>query len=277
VSLLSSVISYLLLSAVKHTLFGNWEIISPRSNYLGLSYGEWARNWMNWLVSKDPDSNNNGPVVYIRGVDFAKEYSLYGHFIRVEKDRLRMSLDQALLCPMMACYIDVRHHTNAETHEKRLSKVFRLVINGDYPPDQKQFSIEGNSFPISLEEFLVVTPEFKLHVPSPTYENTLGSILDVPLIFEGDWDCVVGGYYVLIKPRKVGKQIIALNATAEDGYHIESIVEVEVFDESKTKRSLAFRDFTKEQVKEILQKQGATVGGVGSTLARIEKYLDTNH
>jgi hypothetical protein len=265
------------LSTIGDTPFGKWEVISPRSNYLGLSYGEWFRNWMNWLVRKDPDSNNNGPVVYIRGVDFTKAYSLYTNFIRIEENRLRMSLDQALLCPMMACYIDARHHTNAEEHEKRLSKAFRLVINGDYPPERKQFSIEGKEFPISLKEFLIVTPEFKLHVPSPTYENTLGSILDVPLIFEGDWDCVVAGYAVLMRPLEEGRYTIALNATAEDGYHIESIVEVEVFDESKEKRSSAFRDFTKEQVKEILEKQGITLGGPGDKLTKIEKYLDKSH
>ena len=241
---------------------------------------------MNWLVSKDLDSNNSGPVMYIRGVDFTKSYSLYTNFIRLEENRLKISLDQALLCPMMACYIDVRHHTNAEDHQKRLSKAFRQVINGDYPPVQKQFSIDGNGFPIPLDEFLIVTPEFKLHVPSPTYENTLGSILDVPLIFEGDWDCVVAGYFVLLRPTAVGRSTIALNATAEDGYHIESIVEVEVFDESKKKRSVAFRDFTNELVKDILEKQGVTTIGQGkgtltnqgkSTLTKIQGYLNNSH
>ena len=267
----------MILPSNRDTQFVKWEILSPRSNYLGLSYGEWARNWMNWLVSKDPDANNSGPVMYLRGVDFTKTYSLYTNFIRLDKDRLKMSLDQALLCPMMACYVDARHHVNADDHQKRLSKAFRLVINGDYPPDQKQFSIDGTSFPVSLEDFLIVTPEFKLHVPSPTYENTLGSILDVPLIFEGDWDCVVAGYYVLLKPKDIGRSTITLNATAEDGYHIETIVEVEVFDESKTKRSDSFRDFTKEQIKEILQKQGASLGTPGDRLSQIEKYLDKNH
>ena len=47
-----------------------WKMVSPDSNYLGLSYGEWAKNWMNWLVQKDPNTHNNGPVVYLRGVDF---------------------------------------------------------------------------------------------------------------------------------------------------------------------------------------------------------------
>ena len=270
------------MSTIGDTGFGKWDILSPRINYLGLSYGEWSRNWMNWLVRKDPDHNNNGPVVYIRGVDFTKEYTEYGSFIRIEKNRYRMSLDQGILCPMMACYIDVRHHTNAEDHEKRLSKAFRLVINGDYPPRQEQFTIDGKKFPISLSDFLIVTPEFKVHVPSPTYELTLGSILDVPLIFEGDWDCVVAGYFVLLKPKETGRSIIALNATAEDGYHIESIVEVEVFDESKPNRSSAFRDFAKEQVRENLEKQGIdltspSIGGPGGKLAKIEKYLENSH
>jgi len=232
---------------------------------------------MNWLVRTDPDSNNSGPVVYIRGVDFTKSYSLYTNFIRLEKNRLKMSLDQALFCPMMACYIDVRHHTSAEEHGKRLSKAWRLVINGDYPPDSKQFSIDGKEFPISLEEFLIVTPEFKLHVPSPTYENTLGSLLDVPLIFEGDWDCVVAGYAVLLRPQETGRYTFTLNASAEDGYHIESIVEVEVFDESKKGRSNAFGQFTKDQVKEILEVQGITSIVGNNTLTKIEKYLDKSH
>ena len=69
-----------------YTAFGEWQVVDPHANYLGLPYGEWVRNWVNWLIRPDPDQHNNGPVVYLRGLDF-KESTAYGSFIRLENER----------------------------------------------------------------------------------------------------------------------------------------------------------------------------------------------
>ena len=140
---------------------------------------------MNWLIRNDPDTHNTGPVVYIRGLDFKKHRTSYGNYIKVQNERLKMSLDQVLSFQSWLVSLMHGHHPNAEDHDKRLTKAFNLVINGDYPPAQKQFTIDGKIFPIGLDEFLTVSPQFKLHVPPVDYGATLGQLLDVPMIFGG--------------------------------------------------------------------------------------------
>jgi hypothetical protein len=240
------------------TTFGDWEIISPHRNYLGLSYGEWVRNWMNWLLRENPDDHNNGPVVYIRGVDFNKSSGGYNSFIRIGKDRLTMSMDQAALFAVILCFADARHHPELSDRDDRLSKIFHLIINGDHPPESRQFMVNDSQFPIGLDDFLVVSPEFKLHVPPPSssYGSTLGPFLDVPMIYEGDWDCNVTGYFVLMKPKKPGRYTIASNATAEDGWHTETFVEIEVADQSRSGRASFDSERMKEAVGDVLRNQG---------------------
>ena len=263
-----------------YTAFGEWQVVDPHANYLGLPYGEWVRNWVNWLIRPDPDQHNNGPVVYLRGLDF-KESTAYGSFIRLENERIFMSRNQALLCPLMACWIDVKHHPAAEDHDKRLSKAYELVINGDHPPDSRQFSINGEPFPGKLDEYLVASPEFKLHVPSPSYGSTLGQLLDIPMVIEGDWDCVVVGYFVLIKPTTQNKYYIASNASAEDGYHTETLVEVDVHDTNKMSLSEYHSERITDNVKKILKAQGLEIEKAGSAneqkMIRLAKYIADNH
>jgi len=274
------------LSVIQDTAYGDWRIISPRTSYLGITYGEWARNWMNWLIRNDPDTHNTGPVVYIRGVDFKKHRTSYGNYIKIQKERLSMSLDQAALFAIMACFVDARHHPNAEDHDKRLTKAFTLVINGDYPPARKQFTIDGKIFPIELDEFLTVSPEFKLHVPPVDYGATLGQLLDVPMIFEGDWDCALAGYFVLLKPQRPGRYTIASNATAEDGYHTETLVEIEVFDQSKANRSVSYGQSMKDNIRDALNEQGFDMNAVGipragdpsvDVLTSLDGIMDKGH
>jgi hypothetical protein len=232
---------------------------------------------MNWLVRKDPDNHNKGPVVYLRGVDF-DQHETYSNFVRIQEKRIRISLDQALFWPLMACFIDARHHPNAGDHETRLAHSYELLIHGDHPPQPNQLTIDGKPVVGDLTNFLTVSPDFKLHVPAPSYDSTLGQNLDVPLDNEGDWDCVVSGYFVLLKPIRVGNYTIASNATAEEGYHTETLAEIQVFDESREKRAKFYSEVMEENIVDALKKQGAEISNLNRGLAddpNLAKYLSS--
>lgn len=44
-------------------------VVHPMGNFRGRSYGDWAATWANWLLSEDPDSNDDGDghILFLRG------------------------------------------------------------------------------------------------------------------------------------------------------------------------------------------------------------------
>ena len=83
------------------------------------------------------------------------------------------------------------------------------------------------------------------------------------MVIEGDWDCVVVGYFVLIKPTTQNKYYIASNASAEDGYHTETLVEVDVHDTNKMSLSEYHSERITDNVKKILKAQGLEIEKAG--------------
>src|SRR5690348_17311182 len=43
------------------------DVVSPNENYKGMSYGQWAAIWANWLMCKDPDYYNGDDILFLRG------------------------------------------------------------------------------------------------------------------------------------------------------------------------------------------------------------------
>ena len=56
-----------------------YDIVPPNQNFRGMSYGEWAGEWCNWLLgSKKPDYqrySRGNPVLFLRG---AYDYYIEG-------------------------------------------------------------------------------------------------------------------------------------------------------------------------------------------------------
>jgi hypothetical protein len=42
-------------------------IVPPEQNFRGLSYGNWAALWWNWLLSEDPECYNGHEILFLRG------------------------------------------------------------------------------------------------------------------------------------------------------------------------------------------------------------------
>ena len=38
-----------------------------KENFQGMSYGDWATTWDNWLMSDNPDQGNRKDIVFLRG------------------------------------------------------------------------------------------------------------------------------------------------------------------------------------------------------------------
>lgn len=261
-----------------------WQVIPPFFNYLGASYGDWAGRWLNWLISVDPDKNNNGPVVFLRGIDFEIRRGSYRHFIRIGDQKLRITMDQAIFWPTICVFVDEKMVPSLNTDQKRLTDIFSASVLTDHPPLASQATIDGDPIVTNLENFFTVSPEFTLHVPEASYGSTLGQLFQVPIKYEGDCEAAVCGYFLLMKPREAGGPYkIASNGNAEDQYHTETLVEIEVIDDSPQNRYLGQRTLMTEIVKDELSKQirnngqGLKMEGEDGLLASFQKIIEASH
>src|SRR5215217_1573019 len=51
-----------------HVSMSSYDILPPNENFRGKSYGEWAAEWWNWLLSEKPDIySQEDPVLFLRG------------------------------------------------------------------------------------------------------------------------------------------------------------------------------------------------------------------
>ena len=264
----------------------NWQVISPACNYLGLSYGQWAARWLNWLLSVDPDLNNNGPIVFLRGVDFERRMGSYMNFIRIGKERIRVSLDQAVFFPIICLFVDEHMVPSLDDEQKRLSDVFDGALNADHPPQPNQTTLNGDPIVSNLTDFFTVSPDFILHVPEASYEpsskRTLGQLFKIPITYAGDWKAAIGGVFALMKPLQAGNYFIASNGNAEDRYHTEMLVQIEVFDNSPKNRWKAQGELIKEiafdeGLKQKLKVQENETMQIDKDSQFIDKIIDNSH
>lgn len=248
----------------------HFEVISRNMPYAGVCYEQLAQVWMNWLVSPDPDVNNTGPFIFLRGVDKVtgenqatpgEQYSF--SYLMIEPDGLRILNSQVLFWPIIMYYVDERHCENAETYQKRWRQVIANMLAGDNPPEPSQARIQKDGeqavdIVANLSEFKVVTSDFDLYIPPTSYENRLGPILDIPLIHEGIWRCVVGGYFLLLRIKDEGKYTIMSNGNGELGYHTDTYVELQVYDDTVKSKKKLEEDRVLNRAQKLLKRNNAS-------------------
>src|ERR1043165_4725737 len=42
------------------------KVVKPTENFRGMSYGDWAIEWNEWLMSRDPDNYDGSDMLYLR-------------------------------------------------------------------------------------------------------------------------------------------------------------------------------------------------------------------
>lgn len=199
---------------------------------MGLSYSDLAISWFRWLVSEDPDKNNDGPVYYLRGMDFAPpgaDVDHYYSFVRLGKNKLKVPAKRPIFWPIIFYYLSELHYPNLT--EQQMYRLLRKWMEaGDNPPSADQATIDGNriqNFPGTL----IVTPIFELNIPDAdaTYKKTLAPLFtDEPFKVPGTYKCIAGGYFVLLKGLEARDDpyTIVSHGRGELNYITDTVVEV---------------------------------------------------
>lgn len=210
-----------------------YHIVDPRSIYRGKTYSIWITDWFNWHLSREADSRNSGPVVFMRahglpnrstgaglsvvpgvslGTDTLSDFQgentdvykatyINDPNIRVGSDRLQIFEDQAVFFPMISAY-----ELSSPAHPYKdwgwMQDFTGLAIDyGDNPPDKEQLEINENPIQIGelgMENFRFVTPVFPVVVPDAPYGTSIKDFLEDSPIAPGSYSALVEGYFVML-------------------------------------------------------------------------------
>lgn len=210
---------------------GSYWIEDPYFNYKGKSYSEWVTEWFNWFLSADADKRSFGPVVFLRSkglpsintganIPDVPDQQIGGQYpdavssdpgylglrtyvndanVKVGKDRLQISENQAVLCPIIVGYELVPPSRDWGTLREFIGS---LIDNGDNPPGLNQLTINGKNVQLpknrKMEDFRIATPIFTAIVPDVEFGRSVKDFLETPTP-TGIYPAMVEGYFVMLR------------------------------------------------------------------------------
>lgn len=186
-------------------------VVPPEQNYKGLSYGNLASVFWNWLLS---DLKQGGSVYFLRG-----NVDLEAPIVKTESEPITIYSDTAIFFPII-CNVTsrldhpeaisdmMRREHSAESERKPL--FLRAIVDNIVIPDPENYYAE--------------TPEFILNVPK---SYPLRRKFE-PIFRTGKVPAVSAGYWILLKPLPPGNHIISFDGTHKDGFKTSGAYRVTV-------------------------------------------------
>lgn len=176
-------------------------IVPPTEIYHGLSYGNWAATWCNWLFS---DQNQVGSVYFLRGsVD--KESAV----VMTGKNGLKFYSDIAIFFPIICTMssklfnpkvINEMQMRKDSTETERDPVLLKLKINDTEIPNLYDYYAESHEFTLEINRLSPILPFFT----SP--------------VRIGRSKAVTAGYWILLKPLPIGEYGIKFEGKHSDGF-----------------------------------------------------------
>jgi hypothetical protein len=188
----------------------SYDILPPKENFRGMSYGEWAAEWWKWLLSsKSPDYSKGDPVLFLRG---AFDYEQVGeqrrpkrklHYDRTGDKKIQIFEGTAIFFPVIEAEFNEEHpdpdyRGAVITTEAKMRYFARRDIDEGGPMGAT--IKKGNGTPAKivddLKDYRAESPLFKLTVSDG---SPIKDYLEVLLPKDGTFDAVADGYWILIR------------------------------------------------------------------------------
>jgi hypothetical protein len=176
-------------------------IVPPNRIYRGLSYGNWAAAWWNWLFSNNEDF---GSVYFLRG-----NVDLEPGIVRTGRNGLTLRSDTAIFFPIICTITSRLVYPNAYNEMIRRYK----SAESQREPSRLVATIDDIEITNPIE-YYAESPEFILDVPRA---STLRKYFK-PMMRSGKGEAVTAGYWILIKPLPPGKHRVRFEGKHQDGF-----------------------------------------------------------
>jgi hypothetical protein len=257
------------------------EIVEPGDLGHGQYYPSYCQEWMEWLVSNNPESNNDGPIYFLHCVS-PQENSRYGNstyntepVVRIGIQSISINPGNYVFLPIITAAAETIDTGVPDTPAALLNYVRTDLEGGDSPPDRTQATIvdatnidpaKNDKIPMvpiiddGLDRFLVITNVFPLDVPpAQPGARLLRNSFDIPINTPGVRNCRVGGYWILMRFNNAGKRyFISSFAKGRSQYRAGMLYEIEVSTFEKPRRTndqiMKDNKMTNHQIKRVVEK-----------------------
>lgn len=211
--------------------------IAPiEQNFRGISYGDWAGMWWNWLLSEEPELYNGHEMLFLRGnVSYGPLEHIKGaprglgrircHDRTAEKGETIWRGVPVFFPVINAAYcLGDRYEGTRLTQEDDVRYAARKdIIEGG---DMRAEISYGNQKPLKLvrdlKKYFTESPIFDLRVPRKSalrdkMENALKP---------GIYKCVTVGYYILISSLSPGEYRLRIEAKGRGNYYTNAVYDI---------------------------------------------------
>ena len=186
-------------------------IVPPNETFNGLSYGNWAAIWWNWLFSEQEQA---GSVNFLRG-----NTDLEPVIVKKGRRALTFNAETAIFFPIICTISSML--TNDRTHDALINR--KCSADSQREPSILKVTIDGIKVP-DLKKYYAESPEFILNVP----ENAAIRKYFKPIVKGGKAPAVAAGYWVLIKRLPIGKHVIYFEGKHQDGFKTSGEYEIKI-------------------------------------------------
>jgi hypothetical protein len=181
-------------------------IVPPEQNFRGLSYGDWASVFWNWLLS---DLEQRGSVYFLRG-----NVDLEAPIVRTERETATIYSDAGIFFPIICTVTSKLDHPKAisdmmrrkhSAESERTPLALRAVIDNIEIPNPENYYAETPEFILSVPKSYPLRKQFK-----PTFRT-------------GKAAAVSAGYWILLRPLPIGEHTINFEGADRDGFKTSGI------------------------------------------------------
>ena len=216
-----------------------WIVIKPWEPGNGLYYPSYCRQWMEWIVSNNPESNNYGPVYFLHCVSTCNHESggndngsyAMQPVVRIGRQSITISAGNYVFLPIIMAAAETVDNGVPDNPASLLNYVRMDLDAGDNPPSTSQATIVDATDPKNpgepkqivdrseaLDRYLVITDVFSLDVPpAQPGSRLLRTCFDVPINTVGERNCRVGGYWILMQFTIPGKRYFIYSSSKGRG------------------------------------------------------------
>ncbi|HJT86071.1 MAG TPA: hypothetical protein VJ697_16450 [Nitrososphaeraceae archaeon] len=220
-------------------------VLKPSQNYRGLSYNDLLIMWHRWLMSKNPDQNFEGDILFLRGnIGYHQDNSSYLHA------SIEIIEGKAILVPIITTHYKIGEYYNKTEIKDEFN--LRKAIKEHVDAATKfwailQFMDKSNTLlklVPNLEFYRVESMPFELNVSE---ENPFLDKMDEPNR-PGTFMAQVGGYFVLLHNLPPSTYRIRFGGIGMNGFHTESLYEIKIVSKQKAQKDISSSMFAPERL-----------------------------
>jgi len=259
-------------------------VVKPEQNFKGMSYGDWAAAWSNWLFSEYADRTEaQGSMLFLRGnIEGYKDAVATSFYDRTGDRCVIIPKEKAILIPVLTSMEFIGTHNQeetydsedmarnaAQTHNDKSGGIWALIQKFDegkleWEPivgDLAKYRVTSSVHPLKISEKSAFLEKL-------SYEDHVGP---------GEYQAVTDGFFIIIKELPIGSYRLQFGGKGQQAtnYRTNAIYDIHITENGRS--NMLVRDITKDALKPALNAnllKRLTIKKGGDEIPPLERLPD---